>query len=343
MTTTPLQVMPAHVVKSLDEWAAAIHADLDGAAQGLLSAGRHLMEAKVEHPGTFRAWLDSGGAGIKKSFAYMLMKIAEHPVSNMLDKVPSADVVSLYQLARLEPAQLEAAVEMDAVTPEMSRSEVKQYVDREMTHSKIKSRQQKTRDELEEITTYGKDAFVKAFNGGAFAGGITVDDFADKVLRRLSEDPDAAPTQEPGAFDPVKLGEAILKSVRPAQEAPAVVREEPPPATEFKVDGTWSDIPEGAAWRCEGCGRMFLDGDAPRDDDNFPICSDCHIYELGSLAEVATEQWENWVDAVTFDSKDAVPFGLIPYLSADQRQKLASDLGRDMSILASVAAALGVS
>jgi hypothetical protein len=154
-TATPAQVMPA--LKSLDAWAVVIRSDLDQAAQGLLAAGQHLLEAKAEHPGTFRSWLDSGGAGMKKSFAYMLMKIAVHPVSNMLDKVPSADVVSVYQLARLEPAQLESAVEAGAVTPEMSRGDVKQYVAREITRGKLQSRRQKTQAELEEITTYGKE------------------------------------------------------------------------------------------------------------------------------------------------------------------------------------------
>src|SRR5579862_207120 len=101
------------IVRSLDDWAMVVRADLTGAVEGLLAAGRHLLEAKEQHPGTFVSWLATGSCGVRKSYAYMLMSIAEHPVisSNAGNQLPAGDATALYQLGRLDPVTLKQAIE----------------------------------------------------------------------------------------------------------------------------------------------------------------------------------------------------------------------------------------
>jgi hypothetical protein len=57
-------------------WSEVIRSDLEGALNGLLDAGLHLQEVREQHPREFVSWLDSGAAGIKKTYAYMPKLVA---------------------------------------------------------------------------------------------------------------------------------------------------------------------------------------------------------------------------------------------------------------------------
>jgi hypothetical protein len=108
---------------SLDEWADVIRADLTQAVEGMIAAGRHLQEAKEQHPGEFRAWLEAGGAGVGRMTAYRLMKVAAAFGScPNLGQLPP-DRTALYDLAQLEPADLDNALRAGQVHPGMSRDD----------------------------------------------------------------------------------------------------------------------------------------------------------------------------------------------------------------------------
>ena len=114
--------------RPLDQWADVIRRDLSGAVEGLIAAGRHLIEAKAEHPGTFVAWLESGAVGIGWRTAYRFMDVASSLGSFVyVDKLPP-DRYALYELARLDPSQLDFAVEQGQVGPDMNRHEARALV-----------------------------------------------------------------------------------------------------------------------------------------------------------------------------------------------------------------------
>ena len=116
------------VLHPLDQWAELIRADLGRAVEGLIAAGRHLLEAKAQHPGGFVAWLNSSQSPVKRMTAYRLMKVAER-----FDGFPALgnlppDKTALYELTQLEPEQLRAAVKAGEVHRSMSPTDVRQVV-----------------------------------------------------------------------------------------------------------------------------------------------------------------------------------------------------------------------
>jgi N6-adenosine-specific RNA methylase IME4 len=116
------------VGRSLDEWANVIRADLSGAVEGLIAAGRHLIEAKAEYPGSFVAWLATKPFGLSQAHSYNLMQVATVTAGLQTFVNLPPDRTALYELARLEPVQLTAAVEAGEVTPNMSRHDARALV-----------------------------------------------------------------------------------------------------------------------------------------------------------------------------------------------------------------------
>jgi N6-adenosine-specific RNA methylase IME4 len=122
------QVIELFTGRPLDEWADIIRGDLTGAVEGLIAAGRHLLEAKAEHPGTFVAWLDSRPFGISRSAAYNLMTVTAALGDFQTFGNFPPDRSALYELARLRRDQLSAAVEAGRVQPDMNRHDAKALV-----------------------------------------------------------------------------------------------------------------------------------------------------------------------------------------------------------------------
>jgi hypothetical protein len=114
------EVIPA---RTAEQWAQTIRADLGQAVAGFVAAGRHLQEAKaqIKH-GDWEAWL-TGQVGISQPTAHRLMEISRHPVlsnhSRVNDLPPRYS--TLYELSRLDPPLLIAAIEAGDVHAEMER------------------------------------------------------------------------------------------------------------------------------------------------------------------------------------------------------------------------------
>ena len=108
---------------ALEEWAEVVRQDLTIARDGLVAAGRHLLEAKAQHHGEFTEWVNSGALGVGLRQVEYLMSIAKtmgeldsHTCANL----PS-DYSTLRELARLDAPQLKQAIEAGDVTPGMDR------------------------------------------------------------------------------------------------------------------------------------------------------------------------------------------------------------------------------
>jgi len=111
-------------IRPLDEWAEIVQGDLNRAVEGILAAGRHLLEAKGQHKGTFKAWAQSGAAGVGYTQATRLMKIAER-LDGLKGCTPCnlpGDTLVLYGLVvHLNRRQIEEAIAAGDVHPGLNR------------------------------------------------------------------------------------------------------------------------------------------------------------------------------------------------------------------------------
>jgi len=112
--------------RSEDEWADVIRADLAASAQGIIGAGRHLVQAKqqIAHGG-WSGWLGRE-LHMNERTAQMLMAVSRNPVlanTNHGSYLP-ASWRTLYELSRLPDAKLTAAIEAGNVSPDMERKDV---------------------------------------------------------------------------------------------------------------------------------------------------------------------------------------------------------------------------
>lgn len=121
---------PPFVARTPQEWGALVRADLARSVEGFVAAGRHLSQAKADLPhGEWLRWIERelpiGASAVQK-----LMAVAEHPAIANAEHAqhlpPRWD--SLYELSRMEPLQLEAAIADGAVTPELERKRAKALV-----------------------------------------------------------------------------------------------------------------------------------------------------------------------------------------------------------------------
>jgi len=132
MTSSDLVPLEGIVVevRSPEEWAGIIRADLSQAVLGFIMAGQHLRDARqqIEY-GKWEIWLRED-VGISRSTAYSLMAISEHP---MLADVQCIEHLppswgTLYELSRLEPPLLEAAIDAGDVHPDLEREQARKVV-----------------------------------------------------------------------------------------------------------------------------------------------------------------------------------------------------------------------
>ncbi|MDO3331571.1 hypothetical protein [Mycobacteroides abscessus] len=125
-------VFDAEVVRTADEWATVIKADLSSAVEGIVAAGQHLIAAKadVQHG----QWLPLLKAiGISDSYARKLMTVAGNlAISNRShgNDLPSA-FRPLYELSRLPAEEIEDHIESGVITPDMTTAQARGLVERE--------------------------------------------------------------------------------------------------------------------------------------------------------------------------------------------------------------------
>lgn len=120
------ETVDGELVRSVDEWAKVIRDDLDIANEGLISAGRHLIEAKrdVGH-GNWLPLLEQ--IGIHERAAQRLMQIGSNEAltnPTNLSGLPSA-LSALVELAGVEPEDLQEAIESGDVTPQTTAKDAK--------------------------------------------------------------------------------------------------------------------------------------------------------------------------------------------------------------------------
>ena len=111
--------------RSIEQWAALIRKDLKQAVSGIIQAGVHLKEAKLQlGHGNYGAMLSE--AGIHERTAERLMKIASNPALTNPDNflfLPTS-MRTLSELATLPAPKLEGYIRDGVVTIDMERSDV---------------------------------------------------------------------------------------------------------------------------------------------------------------------------------------------------------------------------
>ncbi|WP_409430574.1 hypothetical protein ACJEIK_26420 [Mycobacterium sp. SMC-16] len=119
-------VVDAELVRTADEWAEVIKADLNSAVQGIVAAGQHLARAKADvRHGEWLPMLKQ--IGISQSAAKRLMSIAANPaISNRptLGDLPSS-IVALAELSRLPAEEIESGIADGSITSETTITEAK--------------------------------------------------------------------------------------------------------------------------------------------------------------------------------------------------------------------------
>jgi hypothetical protein len=111
--------------KTPEQWARVIRADLGQAVAGFVAAGQHLAEAKRAIPhGQWESWCKEQ-VGISSETAVRLMALPRHEVianpAHGQDLPPSWR--TLYEVSRLDPPLLLAAIEAGDIHAEMERKE----------------------------------------------------------------------------------------------------------------------------------------------------------------------------------------------------------------------------
>lgn len=119
-------IVSAELVRTADEWAETIRADLGRAVEGIVSAGRNLIAAKsdVAH-GEWLPMLKQ--IGISDGYARKLMTVSGNgAISNRshANDLPKS-IETLYQLSRLDAEDIEDGIESGVITPNMTRSQAR--------------------------------------------------------------------------------------------------------------------------------------------------------------------------------------------------------------------------
>lgn len=113
------------VIRTGPEWADIIRNDLSRAVEGIISAGRHLAEAKAEvGHGEWGPLLR--GIGISQPYAYRLMTIGERfPNHSSWNDLPRS-ISTLYELSQLEPDEIEHGMEDGAIHPDITAQDARE-------------------------------------------------------------------------------------------------------------------------------------------------------------------------------------------------------------------------
>lgn len=121
----------ADIAMAVEEWAARIRPHLGQAVESIVAAGEELIAAReaIPHGGWGRLCAE---VGLHPRTAHRFMSIARNPV--LANRTHASELppawTTLYELARLEPEQLEHAIEDGRVTPELGRGQAKNLADR---------------------------------------------------------------------------------------------------------------------------------------------------------------------------------------------------------------------
>jgi len=120
------------VATGVEEWAGRIRAEMAKGVEAVIATGRALIECKAQLPtGQFEQAVRM--AGMDPREARKFMAVAAHPV--IANRVPVPDLPSgystLYELSRIEPGVLEAAIAEGVVRADMTRAEAKRLRDPE--------------------------------------------------------------------------------------------------------------------------------------------------------------------------------------------------------------------
>ena len=113
----------------VEQWATRIRSHLTKAVEGIVAAGRDLIEAKAEvGHGNWLPLLEQ--IGISKQVAARWMSIGRNPV---LSKVPNSVLLprstdALYELSRAGPEVIEAGIASGQINPSMTIKQAKALV-----------------------------------------------------------------------------------------------------------------------------------------------------------------------------------------------------------------------
>lgn len=119
------EVVDGEIVPDWRERARSIKGHLGRAVEGIVSAGRELVEAKSEVAhGEWLPMLDE--IGISQPYAFKLMKIGKRfPDHSSWNDLPSS-IAALYELSRMDPDDIEAGIESGAIGPETTIKEARE-------------------------------------------------------------------------------------------------------------------------------------------------------------------------------------------------------------------------
>ena len=119
------EVVDAEIVPDWRERAQSIKGHLGRAVEGIVNAGRELVEAKSEVAhGEWLPMLDE--IGISQQDANMYMRIAENLKSRNFRDLP-ASPTALLALSRMDPDDIEAGIESGAISPKMTIKQARDY------------------------------------------------------------------------------------------------------------------------------------------------------------------------------------------------------------------------
>lgn len=127
-TTELIETIPP-VTRTPDDWAALIKGDLGRAAESIIAAGRHLVEAQAALP--HGEWLPLvAKIGISADTAQKFMAISRNPAITNAEhaRLLPSSWDTLYHLSRMEPDILETAIADGVVTPNTRRKDAKNLV-----------------------------------------------------------------------------------------------------------------------------------------------------------------------------------------------------------------------
>jgi hypothetical protein len=117
-------------ITTLEEWGKVIDRSVADAVTAILRTGDLLVQARAEHPSAFKAWLEDGGCSLTRPTAYRMILIAQRlsRISHarfVTEQLP-AQVTALYEVSKLSIEELEEAVSVGLVRPDMTEREARQ-------------------------------------------------------------------------------------------------------------------------------------------------------------------------------------------------------------------------
>lgn len=123
---TQERVVDAEIVRTDDEWAEIIRAEMARTAESIVLTGQYLIAAKADV--AHGAWLPMlRKIGISDGYARKMMSIGQGiPNRSNWNDLPGS-VASLYELSRLAPEAIESGIESGDVHPGMTIKDAKGY------------------------------------------------------------------------------------------------------------------------------------------------------------------------------------------------------------------------